>query len=253
MELEKIAKSVRKRIFEFKTKSGAGHLASCLSSVDIAVSLYYDEKTPFDHKNDILLFSKAHGSPTVYPILADFGYYEAEELEKYCTPEGILRLHSDASIPGCHFVGGSLGNGLGYGAGVAYGSGKNVYVMVGDAELYEGSIWESLIFISHHNINNLCIVVDRNQMGILGKTEELLKLEPLEDKFKSFGFETTTVDGHNFNELRDAFSKKTTKPRVIIADTIKGKGVSYMEDVWQYHTIIPKDEESIKIGLEELS
>ena len=253
MDLEKAAKSVRKRIFEFKTRTKAGHLASCLSSVDILISLYFDENTLFDHKKDILLFSKGHGSPTLYPILADLGYYSAEELEKYCTPEGILRLHSDSTIPGCHFVGGSLGNGLGYGSGVAYGSGKNVYVIVGDAELYEGSIWESLMFIAHHNINNLRVIVDRNKMGILGKTEELLKLEPLEEKFKSFGFDAVTIDGHNFDDLRDVFSKETTAPQVVIANTIKGKGVSYMEDVWQYHTIIPKEEELLRIGLEELS
>ena len=217
------------------------------------VSLYYDDVTLFDHKKDVLIFSKGHGSPSVYPILSDFEYIDKLELEKYCTPEGILKLHADHTIPGCHFVGGSLGNGIGYAAGLAYGSGKNVYVMLGDAELYEGSVWESLIFISHHNINNLNIIVDRNAMGILGKTEELLKLEPLADKFKSFGFEVCTVDGHSFKELRDVFSKKCDRPRVVIANTIKGKGISYMEDAWRYHTIIPKEKELIKIAIEELS
>ena len=253
MDLNEVAKSVRRRIFEFKTRAKAGHLASCLSCVDVLVSLYYDNDTFFDHKEDVMIFSKGHGSPSVYPILADFEYIDKSELEKYCTPEGILKLHADHTIPGCHFVGGSLGNGIGYSAGLAYGSGKNVYVMLGDAELYEGAVWESLIFISHHNINNLNIIVDRNAMGILGKTEELLKLEPLEDKFKSFGFEVCTVDGHNFEDLREVFSKKCDKPRVVIANTIKGKGVSYMEDVWQYHTIIPKEEELIKTAMEELS
>ena len=126
-------------------------------------------------------------------------------------------------------------------------------VMLGDAELYEGSVWESIIFIAHHNIKNLTMVVDRNAMGILGKTEELLKLEPLEEKFASFGLDVVTVDGHNFDELRKAFSTESDRPRMIIANTIKGKGVSYMEDVWQYHTIIPKDEEEIRIGIEELT
>jgi len=253
MNLDKIAKSVRKRIFEFKTRSRAGHLASCLSCVDVLVSLYYDEGTVFNHEEDVFIFSKGHGSPTVYPILVDLGYIDKSELDKYCTPEGMLKLHADHTIPGCHFVGGSLGNGIGYAAGLAHGSKKDVYVMLGDAELYEGSVWETLIFTAHHNINNLNIIVDRNWMGILGKTEDLLKLEPLEEKFKSFGFETCTVDGHNFEELREVFSKKCDKPRVIIADTVKGKGVSYMEDVWQYHTIIPKEEELLKKAMEELS
>ena len=162
-------------------------------------------------------------------------------------------MHADKSIPGCSFVGGSLGNGIGYAAGVAYASENNVVVMLGDAELYEGSVWESIIFIAHHNIKNLTLVVDRNAMGILGKTEELLKLEPLRDKFDSFGLDVITVDGHNFDELRAALSTESERPKVVIANTIKGKGVSYMEDVWQYHTIIPKEEEDIRIGLEELT
>ena len=215
--------------------------------------MYYDGETSFNHNEDIVIYSKGHGSPTVYPILVDKGYIKEEELEKYCRPDGMLRLHADHSIPGCYFVGGSLGNGIGYAAGLAYGSGKNVYAILGDAELYEGSVWESLMFIAHHQINNLHIIVDRNKMGILGKTEELLKLEPLKEKFESFGFEVCEVNGHNFEELRAALSMKDDKPRVIIANTIKGKGVSYMEDVWQYHTIIPSEKELLDIGIKELS
>lgn len=253
-ELEKIAKSVRKEIFKFKTRTGNGHLASCLSTVDVIVSLYYDEKTPFDHKKDILLFSKAHGSPVVYPILADLGYYPKDELDKYCTPEGILRLHSDQSIPGCYFVGGSLGNGIGYAAGLAMArKDKQVYVVLGDAELYEGAVWETLMFINHHNLNNMTLIIDRNQLGILGATEELLKLEPLADKFISFGFETLVVDGHNFDEIQKSFNHLSTQPKAIIFDTIKGKGISYMEGKYEYHTIIPKSEQDINTGLNELS
>ena len=158
-KLEELAKSVRKRIFEFKTNSGYGHLASCLSCVDILASLYYDEETTYDHTKDSIIFSKGHGSPSIYPILVDLGYVEPGELEKYCTPDGILRLHADKSIPGCSFVGGSLGNGIGYAAGVAYASENNVVVMLGDAELYEGSVWESIIFIAHHNIKNLTLFI----------------------------------------------------------------------------------------------
>lgn len=253
MSLEEKAKSVRKKIFEFKTRAKAGHLASCLSCVDFLVSLYYDEDTLFDHNEDIMLFSKAHGSPAVYPILSDLEYFPEDELDKYCTPEGILKLHSDSNIPGCHFVGGSLGNGIGYAAGLAYGTGKEVYVVLGDAEIYEGSVWETLMFVAHHNINNLHIIVDRNGMGILGKTEELLALEPLDKKFESFGFEVCTIDGHDYSELKNVFGKKCDKPRVVIANTIKGKGVSYMEDEWRYHTIIPKEDELVQKGLEELS
>ena len=253
-ELHSKSQEVRKKIFKFKTQTGNGHLASCLCTVDIATSLYYDDKTKFNHEEDILIFSKAHGSPVIYPILADLGYYPQDELDKYCTPEGILRLHSDQSIPGCHFVGGSLGNGIGYATGVAMANrDTNVYVVLGDAELYEGAVWETMMFITHHNLTNIRLIVDRNQLGILGSTEELLKLEPLADKFRSFGFDTHTVDGHDFDALRGVLNIEGDKPLAIIADTIKGKGVSYMEGKWQYHTIIPKSDEDITTGLNELS
>jgi transketolase len=253
-ELKSIAKKIRLEVFKFKTSSGTGHLASSLSCVDIITALYYDNKIEFDPKNDFLIFSKAHGSPAVYPILADLGFYDKSELEKYCKPGGILKLHSDASIPGCHFVGGSLGNGIGYAAGLALGDRtKKVFVILGDAELYEGSIWETLIFISHYNLTNMVLIVDRNKYGILGSTEETLKLEPLVDKFKAFGLDALEIDGHDFDELRKSLTYKSAKPVAIIAKTIKGKGVSYMEDKYEYHTIIPKSASDISKGIEELS
>lgn len=250
--LEEKAKSTRLEIFKFKTKSGLGHLATCLSCVDICVSIFYD--SDFDNNKDYLIFSKGHGSPAVYPILADLNYFDKTELDKYCQEDGILRLHSDWSIPGCHFVGGSLGNGLGFASGLAMGQpDKKVFVILGDAELYEGSIWESLMFINHYNLNNITLVVDRNKYGILGNTEDMIKLEPLAEKFESFGFEVINVNGHNFEDLKNAFSQFASKPKLILANTIKGKGVSYMEDKYEYHTIIPKKTEDIEKGLQELS
>ena len=253
-QLEKIAKSVRKTIFEFKTRDGIGHLHSSLSPVDVLVSLFYDEETIFNHKEDIVIFGKAHGSPSIYPILADLGYFPKDELDKYCRPGGILRLHSDWTIPGCHFVGGSLGNGIGYATGLAHADrNKNIYLVMGDAELYEGSVWESLIFIAHHKLTNLKIIVDRNGMGTIGETEKLLKLEPLTEKFEGFGFHVNDIDGHSYDDLRRVYSNKNTSVEVTIAQTVKGKGVSYMEGDWRYHVIIPKSEEDIEQGLKELS
>lgn len=247
------AKQIRKEIFKFKTRTGNGHLASCLSTVDILVSLVYDEATSYRAGVDHIIFSKAHGSPAIYPILADIGVIPRDELEKYCMPSGILRLHSDQSIPGCYFVGGSLGNGIGYAAGRAYANRKErFFVILGDAELYEGSVWETLMFLAHHQIP-ITLIVDRNGMGILGKTEELLALEPLQLKFQAFGLATTTIDGHNFDEMRTVFGSPSLTPRVVIANTVKGKGVSYMEGRYEYHTIIPKDPKQIAQGLEELS
>ncbi len=253
IELQQKSKVFRKQIFSFKTKTGNGHLASCLCTVDILVSLFYD-CINFNHTRDKIIFSKAHGSPAIYPILSDLGIIDKDELDKYCTPNGILKLHSDQSIPGCWFVGGSLGNGIGYAAGRAFANKKStIYVILGDAELYEGSVWETLLFITHHNLTNIKLIIDRNKYGILGGTEDLLKLSPLDKKFESFGYNVHTVDGHDFGALKTVLETPSTKPVVIIANTIKGKGVSYMEDKYEYHTIIPKDKLQIEQGLSELS
>jgi len=248
------AKNTRKEIIRFKTNTGAGHLASSLSLVDALVSLYYDEETFFNHKIGKIVFGKAHGGPAVYPILADLNYFPLLELEKYCKPDGILRLHPDQTIPGCEFVGGSLGNAIGYAAGLAWADReKTIVTVLGDAELYEGSVWESLMFIAHNKLNNLISVVDRNGLGILGETEVLLKLEPLSEKFTSFGFEVLIADGHNFDSLRKVFQTIPTKPTVIILNTIKSKGVQFMEGKAEYHTIIPRDKDLIKKMLEDLN
>jgi transketolase len=252
--LSEKAKDTRKEIIRFKTNTGSGHLASSLSLVDALVSLYYDEETFFNHKLEKIVFGKAHGGPAVYPILADLKYFPLLELERYCKPDGILRLHPDQTIPGCEFVGGSLGNAIGYAAGLAWADrGKTIITVLGDAELYEGSVWESLLFIAHNKLNNLVSVVDRNGLGILGETEVLLKLEPLSEKFTSFGFEVLTADGHNFDSLRKVFQTLPTKPTVIILNTIKSKGVQFMEGKAEYHTIIPRDQDVIKKMLEDLN
>jgi transketolase len=253
-QLALIAKDVRREIFRFKTSSGYGHLASCLSCVDILTSIYMDYESKFDINHDRIIFSKGHGSPAAYPILVGLGVIPESELEMYCKRDGILRLHADYTIPGCFFVGGSLGNGIGFAAGLALARPwQKFYAILGDAELYEGSVWESLMFINHHRLKNVIIVVDRNKHGILGNTEEMVRLEPLQDKFEAFGFQVTRLDGHDLNQLRSFFSQQTDEPRVLIADTVKGKGVSFMEDKYEYHTIIPKDPKAIELGMLELS
>lgn len=254
VSLEQYAKRIRYEIFKFKTRSGYGHLASCLSLVEILTSIYLDKENAFDISHDRIIFSKGHGSPAVYPILAGLGIIEENDLAKYCQKDGILRLHSDYSIPGCIYVGGSLGNGIGFAAGLALArSHQHFYVILGDAELQEGSVWESLLFINHHKLKNMTLIVDRNGFGITGSTESSLKLESLKDKFEAFGFDTLEIDGHNFDSLRGVFSRKSNSPRVVIAQTIKGKGVSYMEGKYEFHTIIPKEKRLIQQGLKELS
>lgn len=251
--LEEYAKRTRLEVYRFKTTSGYGHLASCLSVVDILTSIYLDSESKFDIEHDRLIFSKGHGSPAVYPILVGLQLIPEKELDLYCKKEGILRLHADYSIPGCFFVGGSLGNGIGFAAGLAIARPwQNFYVILGDAELYEGSVWESLLFISHHNLKNIILIIDRNKYGILGATEQMIQIEPLEEKFQSFKFQVHRTNGHDLVELRKFFGQTQTHPRVLIADTIKGKGVSFMEDRYEYHTIIPSDPVEIRRGLSEL-
>ncbi len=253
MDLQLKANSIRREIIIFKTRTGNGHLASSLSMVDILVSLYLDSETWFDHTIDTLVWGKAHGGPAVYPILVDLGYFPSSELERYCRPDGILRLHPDKSIPGCTYVGGSLGNGIGYSAGLAFANpSKKFVVVLGDAELYEGSVWESLLMINHYQLSNLLVIVDRNGLGILGSTETLLKLEPLDEKFKSFGFSVIQVNGHSFPELRQALNVPPVVPTVIIANTVKSKGVPFMEGKSEYHTIIPRDQDVINQMLDDL-
>jgi transketolase len=253
-ELSDSAKEVRREIFQFKTSSGFGHLASCLSVVDILVSIYLDKQSKYDIDHDRIIFSKGHGSPAAYPILASLGFFSKDELTKYCQESGILRLHADFTIPGCFFIGGSLGNGIGFAAGLALARPwQKFYVILGDAELYEGSVWESLMFINQHNLKNIILIVDRNSFGILGNTEDMIKLEPIEDKFQAFGIKTERVDGHDLSALRNCFSSSYERPQAIIADTVKGKGISFMENKYEYHTIIPSNPEQILTGLRELS
>ena len=212
-ELREKAKWVRREIFDFKTRSKIGHLATCLSTVDILVSLFYDSYSLFDPDNDEIVFSKGHGAPTMYPILADLKYFPMEELAKYGTKNGILPMHCNYKIPGCQFVGGSLGNGIGFAAGRGYDKDRDIYVILGDGELYEGSVWETLLFISHHNLNNIRLIVDRNQLCILGATEDMVKLNPLPEKFKAFGYEVEEIDGHNFRQIRHIFAHKPQNPK----------------------------------------
>ena len=253
MDLGKKANQFRSELVKFKTSTGSGHLASSLSIVDVLISIYIDDATYFEHKNDVLVFGKAHGGPALYTILVDLGYFDAEELDKYCLPNGILRMHPDKSIPGCSYVGGSLGNGIGFAAGLAWAErSKQNIIILGDAELYEGSVWESLMFIAHWKLNNLLIIVDRNGLGILGPTEELLRLEPLDQKFRSFGFDVLEVNGHDFEDLRKAMANPPKNPTVIIANTVKAKGVDFMENRAEYHTIIPREASVIATILEGL-
>lgn len=219
-------------------------LASSLSCVEILTTLFYGKiltyepgNTYFEHR-DRFIISKAHGSVSFYPILADLGYFEMEQLKLVGQAGGILGDIPDCSIPGYETVNGSLGHGLGVSCGSALAlkrkkCKKKVYVLSGDGELYEGAVWEAIMFAAHHNLNNLILIIDNNKICMLDYCRKIINLEPLEEKFSVFGWHSTTVDGHDLKELYDVLSAhkhdESDKPKVIIANTVKGKGVPRLE------------------------
>lgn len=249
-----VAKSqwLRKLVFEMAARTRQGHLASVLSQVEIVVALYYGgvmtytKGQPEHPDRDRLVVSKGHATMGVYPILADLEYFPKEELDTYGTPDGMLRIFGNISVPGIEATTGSLGQGLGIGCGFAHVAKKDgkdfqTFVIVSEGEMYEGSIWESAMFAAHNKQDNLTVILDRNHKIILGDTEDMLALEPVADKWRSFGWHAISADGHSYESLLKAFGEaKATKgkPSVIIAETTKGKGISYMEDKHEWHYLV---------------
>ena len=234
-------------------RQGDGMIPSSYSCAEVLISLYYGGVArytpgkPNDPARDRIVMSKGHAAMAQYPILADIGYFPKEELTRYTQPGGILGMYADYRIPGIEGISGSLGHGVGMGAGFSLAArhdGKDYrsFIIVGDGECYEGSIWESALFAAHHKLDNMAVIVDRNQLCILGRTEELLKLGDLEDKWRSFGWHAVSVDGHSYKNLLEAFSligKTGGKPLAIIANTVKGKGISFMEGKFEWHNRVP--------------
>lgn len=244
---------LRQTLFEMVVRHQAGHVPSCFSMAEILVSLYYGGVARVfpgrpDHPDrDRILVSKGHAAMGQYPILADFGFFPAEELDRFTQPGGRLGMYADYRIPGIEGISGSLGHGVGMGAGIALaarmdGGRHRAFVILGDGECYEGSIWESALFAAHHRLDNLVAIIDRNQCCILGKTEELLRLGDLEAKWRAFGWETVRADGHSYASLLDAFGRigrTDGRPLAVIADTVKGKGISFMEGRAEWHNRMP--------------
>jgi len=264
--LIKKSKWLRSEIFEMVVKVNQGHIASSLSQAEILISLYYGgtlnvkKNQPNYEKRDRVIVSKGHSAMGAYPIFADLGYIKKNELKKYGTPKGKLRIYGDKSIPGIETTSGSLAQAPGIASGFAYCSKRDkqnfyTYVILSDGEHYEGQLWETALFASHYKLDNLVFIVDRNKQIILGKNEELLKLEPLDKKWKSFGWNVFNINGHKYSEIIPVLKKtkklKNGKPTLIIANTVKGKGVSYMEDVTRWHNTMP-NKSQIEIARQDL-
>lgn len=228
LNLENFSKIIRKDILEVSYKAKACHIGSALSCVELLNVLY----SKILKKNDIFIFSKASGAATLYAVLARKGFFSAEKVEQYLKKYPL----SSREVPGVVWTAGSLGHGLPVATGTALADkSRKVYCLVSDGELEEGTTWESTLFANHHNLNNLTVIIDRNYLQACGKTEEIAHLEPLAEKLIAFGWQVREIDGHNFVQIKSALKSEHKKPLIIIAKTVKGKGVSFMENNFEWH------------------
>ena len=265
LELQKQAVEVRKGIVESVHSAKAGHPGGSLSAADIFTYLYFEEmnidpKNPKDENRDRFVLSKGHTAPGLYSALAHRGYFPVEDLLTLRHTGSYLQGHPDMKhIPGVDMSSGSLGQGLSAAAGMAL-AGKlqnkdyRVYSLLGDGEIQEGQIWEAAMFSGFRKLDNLCVIVDNNNLQIDGAVDEVCSPYPIDKKFESFNFHVINIDGNDFEQIRAAFDEaKATKgmPTAIIAHTVKGKGVSFMEIQVGWHGKAPNDEE-FAIAMEDL-
>ena len=262
--LENKAIQIRKELLQMIYNSGTGHTGGSLSSVDILVALYYeimeiDPQNPKWELRDRFVLSKGHSVESYYTILADLGFFPKDELKYFCKFNSSLIGHPSVKVPGIEMNTGSLGHGLSIAVGMAL-AGKmddknyKVYVLMGDGELAEGSIWEGAMSANHYKLDNLVGIIDRNKLQISGDTENIMSLENLEEKWRAFGWSVITLDGNNIKELIKKLKEipmDKDKPHVIIANTIKGKGVPFIENDPKWHHKVP-NEEQLKEALEIL-
>jgi transketolase len=266
LDLKIISANVRKDIIKMLGVSGSGHPGGSLSSVELVVSLYFKHmkfnvKNVNDPDRDYFILSKGHVCPVLYTVLAHLECFSVSELCTLRKPGSRLQGHpaKDKGLPGIEVSTGSLGYGLSIGVGIAAGikqvkKNNKIYVLMGDGEHQEGSVWEAVMAGSHFKLDNLCAIVDNNGLQIDGFTKDVMNVEPLVDKYRSFGWNVIAIDGHNLEEIDKAYAQfkaEKGKPTVIIAKTVKGKGVSYMENLSEWHGKIPS-KELIEKALEEI-
>ncbi len=261
--LEEKARNIRKSIIEMVYQASSGHPGGSLSITDILTVLYFSEmkiNNFNDDNRDRLVLSKGHCSTALYAVLAEKGVIPKEDLKEFRKINSYLQGHPDMNkIPGVDMSSGSLGQGLSVANGMAL-AGKldkkdyRIYCVMGDGEIQEGQVWEAAMTSGHYKLDNLCVLVDNNNLQIDGTISEVMNPYPIDKKFESFGFKTLVINGHNFDEILNAFQiAKETKgmPTAIIAKTIKGKGISYMENQVGWHGKAPNEEE-YNLAIEEL-
>ncbi len=263
-KLETKAKTIRRLIVEMIAEAGSGHPGGSLSSADLITALFFavlrhKPEQPCWPERDRFHMSKGHCCPLWYAVLAESGYFSKEKLMTLRQLGSILQGHPDRRTPGVEIASGSLGQGLSIGLGMSLAAkidkmGWRVYVLLGDGETQEGNVWEAAMAAAHFKRDNLCAMLDYNGFQIDGKTCDVMDIEPVAAKWQSFGWHTIEINGHNMKEILSAYSEAATikgKPTIIIARTVKGKGVSFMENVCDFHGRAPTKDEMIK-ALKEL-
>jgi transketolase len=267
LALEDRAKFIRKETVRLSRIAGAGHYSSTFSCAELLATLYYDEMRiepgkPDWPERDRFVMSKGHAAIGLYPVLADLGYFDPSELDTYTRLGSKYGDHPDMKkVRGLDFSSGSLGHGLSIGVGMALAGRMQkldfrTFVMLGDGELSEGQIWEAANSAGHFKLRNLVAIVDRNGLSIDGHTEDVMSVEPLDARFAAFGWEVNRIDGHDLRAIRDAFSALDRadhgKPQVIIADTVKGRGVARMEMSLDWHVgnLVGEDYDDVMAELE---
>ena len=257
VDYQKIAQRTRKEILRMIFNSQTSHIGSCLSCVDILTVLYFKilkvyPNNPRAEERNRFILSKGHATAALYATLAERGFFSKELLKSFCADGSKLPGHvTKGSIPGVEVSAGSLGHGLAIGAGMAIAGKLNnrkhrVFVLMSDGECDEGSVWETAMFSSHHRLDNLIGIIDYNKLQALGGTNEVLNLEPLKEKWNSFGWSVREINGHNFSEIEKTLIQvpfQKNKPSIIIAHTIKGKGISFMENKLEWHYKSPNRQE----------
>jgi len=264
-KLNLTAVKIRKHVIEMLYRAKSGHPGGSLSAVEAIVALYFHHmrhtpKDPCDPNRDRFVLSKGHAAPTLYAALAECGYFDVKELQLLRQINCMLQGHPVCRyIPGVEASTGSLGHGLSFALGIAL-AGKldkkdyRVYVMVGDGETDEGQIWEAATSASHYKLDNLTALIDRNFLQIDGSTEDVLRLESVRDRWSSFGWYVLEVDGHDIGKIIDALltaNEQKNQPTMIILNTVKGKGVSFMENNIDFHGV-PPNEIEYKLAMKEL-
>ena len=265
LSLKQKSKELRKEIITMVYNAQSGHIGGSLSAIDMMVGLYYyklrlDPKNPLWEDRDRFVLSKGHCSPAIYAVLADKGFFPKSELDGYRKINRMLQGHPELSIPGIDFAGGALGQGICFALGIALACkldkrNCSVYAMIGDGEAQEGAVWESSMAAAFYKLDNLIVIIDKNQVQQTGKVKEIMDIGNAAMKWKAFGWNVVDINGHDMPQILKALDKasklKNKKPTIIISNTIKGKGVSFMELNHKFHGRAPNDDE-YKKAMEEI-